>query len=100
MPRDRDKKSRMVTLDLSKTHIGPFSWSYTERDTVMYALGVGCHSEEQRYVFEGHSDFAALPTMAVIPPYHDVLASVPLENVLPKYSPVSHMQASNLLHPP
>ena len=86
----------MGHLDLSKTEIGPFSWTYTERDTILYALGVGCHWNEQRYVFEGHSDFAPLPTMAVIPPYHDVLASVPLQDVLPKYNPVS--QNNTLLH--
>lgn len=87
----------MGELDLSKTEIGPFSWSYSERDTILYALGVGCHREEQRYVFEGHSDFAALPTLAVIPPYHDVLASVPLQDVLPKYNPVSHASPECLL---
>lgn len=79
----------MAPLDLSKTEIGPFSWAYTEKDTILYNLGVGCHWKEQRYVFEGHSDFAPLPTMAVIPPYHDVLASIPFEDVLPKYNPVS-----------
>ncbi len=89
----------MGELDLSKTEIGPFSWSYSERDTILYALGVGCHWEDQRYVFEGHSDFAALPTLAVIPPYHDVLASVPLQDVLPKYNPVSHAGPYCLLRP-
>ena len=83
----------MVHLDLSKTEVGPFSWQYTEKETILYNLGVGCRWNEQRYVFEGHSDFAPLPTLAVIPPYHDVLASVPLQDVLPKYNPVCPLPA-------
>ncbi len=74
---------------LSSTSIGPFEWKYTERDVILYNLSLGCHWHEQRYVNESSGDFGPLPTFAVIPPYHDVLASVPVSNVLPKYNPVS-----------
>ncbi|CAK0757837.1 hypothetical protein CVIRNUC_002573 [Coccomyxa viridis] len=87
----------MVHLDLSKTEVGPFSWQYTEKETILYNLGVGCRWNEQRYVFEGHSDFAPLPTLAVIPPYHDVLASVPLQDVLPKYNPAMLLHGEQYL---
>ena len=70
--------------------MGPFEWSYSERDVILYNLSVGCRWREQRYVYENSSEFAPLPTLAVIPPYHDVIPSVPLASVLPKYNPVSY----------
>jgi hypothetical protein len=74
---------------LDATTIGPFSYSYSERDVILYNLSLGVHWHQQRYVNENSTDFGPLPTFAVIPPYHDVLASVPLSDVLPKYNPVS-----------
>ena len=73
----------------ASTEVGPFEWSYTERDVILYNLSVGCTWRQQRYVYENSSQFAPLPTLAVIPPYHDVIPSVPLGNVLPKYNPVN-----------
>eukprot|EP01125_Pyxidicula_operculata_P006349 TRINITY_DN2203_c0_g1_i1.p1 TRINITY_DN2203_c0_g1~~TRINITY_DN2203_c0_g1_i1.p1 ORF type:complete len:292 (-),score=68.20 TRINITY_DN2203_c0_g1_i1:134-1009(-) len=34
--------------------------SYTRRDLILYAIGIGC--DELRYVYENESDFAAFPT--------------------------------------
>lgn len=82
---------------LSSTSIGPFEWKYTERDVILYNLSLGCHWHEQRYVNESSGDFGPLPTFAVIPPYHDVLASVPVSNVLPKFNPVSVSLRTSLI---
>ncbi|KAF4707043.1 hypothetical protein FOZ62_005245, partial [Perkinsus olseni] len=35
--------------------------AYTEKDAILYALGVG--ATERKYVYENHPDFAVLPTM-------------------------------------
>lgn len=45
------------------------SFVYTKRDIMLYNLGVGCTEKELKYVFEGHSDFAAIPTFGVIPAF-------------------------------
>lgn len=78
---------------LTSTAVGPFSWKYTERDVILYNLSLGCHWHEQRYVNESSSNFGPLPTLAVIPAYHDVLASVPVSNILSKYNPVRQPEA-------
>ena len=39
--------------------------SYTERDAILYALGVGAGRGELPLVYEMHEDFAVLPTFAV-----------------------------------
>lgn len=45
-------------------------FSFTSRDLILYALGIGISTEDPenlRYLYEGHTDFAAFPTFAVIP---------------------------------
>lgn len=64
-----------VTLELVNSVIGKaqptLTYTFTERDTVLYALGVGApadwlNQEELKFVYERHSDFCALPTMPVV----------------------------------
>lgn len=44
---------------------GPRTLSYTWRDTILYALGVGAHAEDLPYVYE-KGGFKALPTFGAI----------------------------------
>ncbi|CEH17326.1 multifunctional beta-oxidation protein [Ceraceosorus bombacis] len=44
----------------------PSEFSYTERDVILYALGVGAGAKELPYVYEGDDDFAPVPTFGVI----------------------------------
>lgn len=46
---------------------GPYDVSYTSRDLLIYALGVG--SQEMRYLFEGAPGYAAFPTYSLVLPY-------------------------------
>ncbi|XP_074137625.1 peroxisomal multifunctional enzyme type 2 [Sminthopsis crassicaudata] len=46
------------------------TFSYTELEAIMYALGVGAsvkNPENLKFVYEGSSDFSCLPTFGVIP---------------------------------
>ncbi|XP_044517938.1 peroxisomal multifunctional enzyme type 2 [Gracilinanus agilis] len=48
----------------------PRTFSYTELEAIMYALGVGAsvkNPENLKFVYEGNSDFSCLPTFGVIP---------------------------------
>ena len=47
---------------------GPYEFSYTERDLIIYALGTGFTKENLEYVYEGAKDFKAFPTYGVILP--------------------------------
>jgi acyl dehydratase len=47
---------------------GPYEFTYTERDLIIYALGIGFTKENLEYVYEGAKDFKAFPTYGVILP--------------------------------
>lgn len=42
-------------------------YNYTERDVILYNLGVGATEKELQWTFEGDQDFQALPTFGVLP---------------------------------
>lgn len=50
-------------------------FEYTERDSILYALGVGCGAvdpladETLKFTYENHPNFSALPTMGVLFPF-------------------------------
>lgn len=65
----------MALLDIVNEAIGKklssMTYTFTKRDTVLYALGVGApadwlESDELKFVYELHMDFCALPTMPVV----------------------------------
>ena len=65
------EKSQPLSVDLSKTighQKGPYKITLTPDASILYALGVGCSSEQLsdysdlRYTYEGHQDFQALPS--------------------------------------
>jgi 3-hydroxyacyl-CoA dehydrogenase/3a,7a,12a-trihydroxy-5b-cholest-24-enoyl-CoA hydratase len=50
----------------------PFDFHYNFKDVILYALGVGVSTTDEkslRFLFEGHDQFAALPTFGVIPAF-------------------------------
>ncbi|KAK9831846.1 hypothetical protein WJX81_001022 [Elliptochloris bilobata] len=71
-----------------RTDYGTFTWRYTERDVALYALSLGCRWSQGRFVYEGAEGFAPLPMFGVIPPYHELLPSLPLHRIVPKFNPM------------
>lgn len=65
----------------------PLDFTYSERDVILYNLGVGATEKELQWTFESDDNFSAIPTFGVIPQF---LASstVPLD-WLPNFNPVS-----------
>ncbi|XP_072453245.1 peroxisomal multifunctional enzyme type 2 [Notamacropus eugenii] len=64
------------------------TFSYTELEAIMYALGVGAsikNPENLKFVYEGSSDFSCLPTFGIIPAQKSMmsgaLAEVPGLNI-------------------
>jgi acyl dehydratase len=47
---------------------GPYEYTYSERDLIIYALGIGFTKRNLEYVYEGAKDFKAFPTYGVILP--------------------------------
>lgn len=66
----------MPALDLSVVGqpLSPVTHAYTWKDTALYALGVG--ETDLRYVWEGHPEFAVLPSFAVVPSMPPVMEAL------------------------
>jgi acyl dehydratase len=56
-----------VDLKAVGRKLGSVTHTYTERDVMLYALGVGCGPEDLQFVYE--RDLKVLPTFAVIPSF-------------------------------
>jgi acyl dehydratase len=57
-----------LNLDSVGKTWGPYEFSYSERDLILYALGIGFTKDNLEYVYEGSKDFKAFPTYGVILP--------------------------------
>ena len=80
---------RRVDLEAARQlDLGRHVWKYTERDVILYALGLGCDWHESRYVYENNGDFAPLPTFPVLALYQGALQSLDIDRLLPNYNPV------------
>jgi multifunctional beta-oxidation protein len=45
------------------------TYSYTDRDSILYNLGIGAKRRDLNLVFEGADNFEVLPTFGVVPTY-------------------------------
>ncbi|XP_047737997.1 peroxisomal multifunctional enzyme type 2 [Hyalella azteca] len=73
------------------------AFTYTARDVVLYALGVGASTRDAdflRYLYEGSEDFTALPTFALIAAQQGVFSSAFITGGLPSWQP----DLTRLLH--
>lgn len=64
-----------------------FDFDYTERDVILYALGVNCKRSDLRWVYENSPSFGVLPTFGVIPAFAFSKA-ISLDDILPNFNPV------------
>jgi acyl dehydratase len=86
---------------LLQRHLPEIEHTYTEKDTILYALGLGCGAEPEapddlRFVYE--KGLLALPTMAVVLAYQGTWLSSPESTV--DYGKVLHGEQSLTLHRP
>ena len=52
-------------MEMIGKKVGPVQFSYTEKDVILYALGIGAGTEELQYIYE--KNLKVYPTFAVIP---------------------------------
>lgn len=73
----------------------PVDYNYTERDIILYNLGIGATEKELQWTYEGHDSFSALPTFGVIPQFH---ASAGLSlDWLPDFNPAKLLHGEQYL---
>lgn len=65
-----DPEDSQLVADAKKNEeLEEFDYSYTERDVILYNLGIGATEQELQFTFENDERFAALPTFGVIPQF-------------------------------
>jgi len=62
----------------------PATYSYDDRDVMLYNLGVGAKRTDLSLVFEGADNFEVLPTFGVVPTYF-AEAPYSLKDILPNF---------------
>jgi multifunctional beta-oxidation protein len=72
------------------------SFNYTKRDIMLYNLGVGCTEKELKYVYEGASDFAAIPTFGVIPAFV-IMMNTKMDDYVNGYNPTMLLHGEHYL---
>ncbi|KAI6003424.1 hypothetical protein EDC04DRAFT_3095772 [Pisolithus marmoratus] len=64
-----DPEDSKLVVEVKKEVPLDEEFAYTERDVILYNLGVGATERDLQWTYEGHSDFAALPTFGVVPQF-------------------------------
>lgn len=86
-----------VDVEQIKSTKGPSrEFTYSDREVILYALGVGAKRKELPWVYELDEHFTPLPTFAVIPGMElveDVLSS----GVLPEFNPMMLLHGEQFL---
>lgn len=72
---------------VSETASGSFE--YTDRDVILYNLGIGAHKDELPFVYENDSKFCAIPSFGVIPSFSTMMAAN-FDEYLENFSPVKN----------
>lgn len=86
----KEKKSNEEVLKAQKEALAAKSegtpFEYTERDVILYNLGIGAKRTDLPFVYEGDENFQVIPTYGVIPPFN---AEPPFSfsDIVPNFDP-------------
>lgn len=98
--KDGDKKDGSEYLKAieeakqAKAEGTPFE--YTQRDVILYNLGVGAKRTDLPLVYENDDNFQVLPSFGVIPPFNAV-APYSLSDIVPNFSPMMLLHGEQYL---
>ncbi|TFK27206.1 peroxisomal hydratase-dehydrogenase-epimerase [Coprinopsis marcescibilis] len=91
-----DPEDSKLVADAKKEVHDPFTYDFTERDVILYNLGVGATEQELQWTFENDENFAALPTFGVVPQF-PCSTGIPLD-WLPDYNPAKLLHGEQYLN--
>jgi multifunctional beta-oxidation protein len=89
-----DYLSAIETAKAAKAEGTPFE--YTEKDVILYNLGVGSKRTDLPFVYENHENFQVIPTFGVIPPFNAV-SPFSLNDIIPNFSPMMLLHGEQFL---
>ena len=101
--KEKESPSGEKSADSAKAAKLPVSkFSYTEKEVILYALGVGSKRTDLPLVYESSDSFATLPTFAVIPAFDYQFNQVSLGDYLPEFNPMMlvHGEQYTEIHKP
>ncbi|KAH9809682.1 hypothetical protein DFH28DRAFT_904457 [Melampsora americana] len=90
-----DPEDSEIVAQAKREKIEPIELPYTERDCILYNLGVGATEKELQYVFEGSSDFQVIPTYGVLA-FNEACKQLPFD-WLPDFSPMMLLHGEHYL---
>lgn len=64
-----DPEDSELVAEAKKSQASQTEYTYTERDAILYNLGIGATEKETKWTFEGDGEFEVLPTFGVIPQF-------------------------------
>ncbi|KAI8926957.1 hypothetical protein BC831DRAFT_454475 [Entophlyctis helioformis] len=92
------KKTGGVDVDGAKKSVfKPATFEYTDRDTILYALGVGAKRTDLHLVYEAADKFVALPTFGVIPAFDYQVRHINFGDFLPEFNPMMLLHGEQYL---
>ncbi|KAK3810415.1 MAG: MaoC like domain protein [Linnemannia elongata] len=71
-------------------------FEYTERDVILYNLGIGAKRTDLHLVYENNEAFGAVPTFGVIPSF-TAMNAVPFGDILPSFNPMMLLHGEQYL---
>ncbi|KAF9565233.1 multifunctional beta-oxidation protein [Agrocybe pediades] len=90
-----DPEDSQLVREAKRVPTEPVPYSYTERDVILYNLGIGATEKELKWTFEGDDEFSALPTFGVVPQFA-CGAGIPLD-WLPNFNPAKLLHGEQYL---
>ncbi|KAJ7650354.1 hydroxysteroid dehydrogenase [Roridomyces roridus] len=84
-----------LVLDAKNIEIPADHYTFTERDVILYNLGIGATAQDLQWVYEGDDEFAAIPTFGVIPQFA-AMGSASLD-WLPNFNPAKLLHGEQFL---
>ncbi|KAG8695025.1 hypothetical protein FRC08_008112 [Ceratobasidium sp. 394] len=94
-PADSEDPSSIAEAKKEIAASEPVEFDYTERDVILYNLGIGATEKELQWTFEGHDKFQALPTFGVIPQFG--ASSAMSYDFVPNFNPTKLLHGEQYL---
>ncbi|TCD61541.1 hypothetical protein EIP91_008269 [Steccherinum ochraceum] len=90
-----DPEDSAVVAKAKEISHPPGTYSYGDKEVILYNLSVGATEQELQWTFENSEDFASIPTFGVIPQF-ETSFTLPLD-WLPNYNPAKLLHGEQFL---
>ncbi|KAJ3093174.1 hypothetical protein HK102_003582 [Quaeritorhiza haematococci] len=90
-------KSKVDVAAAQKAQFPEHAFHITEKDVILYALGLGAKRTDLDLVYENSDKFLTLPTFGVIPAMACQTATIPFNDFLPEFNPMMLLHGEQYL---